>query len=426
MDHKKEIIESSKAGEKYYRISHPSGCTICLFPMEGYRSSVASYTVKYGSLDSVFKPCGETEAITVPHGIAHYLEHKMFENGDSNAFQAFGETGANVNAYTCPDRTSYMFSCSDKFEENLELLLKCVQTPYFTDETVEKERGIIEQEIKMCEDDPGNKMYYNCLKAVFHNHPLRLEVVGTTESIAKIDKELLYRCYNTFYTPSNAVLSIAGCFDIDKTLEICHRLLKKSDTAAPERIIPYEPYEIKEKSVTAKMPCSKPVFEIMYKLPPFKERKEQVRAGILYNALLEACLGRTSLFYSALYEQELMDGINVGALHGDGYFIAAVAGKADNPSLVMDKINGELKRLKTDLPKKEEFENVKKRIYGSMIEGLGSVEAMANAMINGELSGGGAFEGIELAASIGYDEAVQALRSLDLDNCSISVIEPLK
>lgn len=425
MDHKKEIIECSKAGERYYRIKHPSGCTICLFPMEGYRSSFASYTVKYGSLDSVFKPFGENETITVPNGIAHYLEHKMFENDGSNFFQAFGETGANANAYTNTDRTSYLFSCSDKFEENLETLLKCVQTPYFTDETVEKERGIIEQEIKMYEDDPNIKMYYNCLKAVFHNHPMRSEIAGTTESITKIDKELLYRCYNTFYTSDNAVLSIAGCFGIDKTLEICDRMLKKSDTAAPERIIPYEPYEIREKSVTTKMPCSKPIFEIMYKLPPFKGKK-RVRAGILYNALLEACLGRTSLFYSALYEQELMDGINAGALYGDGYFIAAVAGKADNPSLVMDKINSELYRLKTDLPKREEFENVKKRIYGSMIEGLGSVEAMANSMTNGELSGGGAFDGIELAASIGYDEAIEALHSLDLDNCSISVVEPLK
>lgn len=423
MDHEKEIIECSKAGERYYRIKHPSGCTVCLFPMEGYRSSVAYYTVKYGSLDSVFKPFGETEAITVPDGIAHYLEHKMFENDDSNVFREFGKTGANVNAYTSSDRTSYMFSCSDKFEENLEMLLKCVQTPYFTDETVEKERGIIEQEIKMSDDNPNNKMYYNCLKAVFHDHPLRLGVLGTTESIAKIDKELLYRCYNTFYVPGNAVLSIAGCFDIDKTLEICDRMLKRADTAAPERVIPYEPYEIREKSVTAKMPCSKPIFEIMYKLPPLKG-KERVRAGHLYYALLESCLGGTSKFYSALYEQEHY--INTGTFYGDGYFLAAVAGQSDDPSLVMDKINSELKRLKTDLPVREEFENVKKRIYGSMIEGLGSVEAMANAMTYGELSGTGAFDGIELAASIGYDEAVEALRSLDLDNCSISVIEPLK
>lgn len=424
MNHNKEIIESSKAGEKYYRIKHPSGCTICLFPMEGYRSSVASYTVKYGSLDSAFKLFGENEIITVPDGTAHYLEHKMFENDDSNLFQAFGKTGANVNAYTHFDRTSYLLFCSTKFEENLEILLKCVQTPYFTDKTVEKERGIIEQEIKMYEDNPNNKVFYNCLKAVFHNHPLRPGITGTAESISKIDKELLYRCYNTFYIPSNSVLSIAGCFDMDNTLEICDRMLKKSDAVPPERVIPQEPYEIKEKSISAKLPCSKPVFEIMYKLPPIKGR-ERVRAGILYDALLEACLGRTSLFYSSLYEQELIDYINIGTFHGDGYFIACAAGEADNPSLVMDKINSELKRLKSDLPKREEFENAKKRIYGSMIEGLGSVGAMADAMVNGELSGTSAFEGIELAADIDYDEAVQALRSLDLDNCSISVVEPL-
>lgn len=424
MDYKKEIIESSKAGERYYRIMHPSGCTICLFPMEGYTSSFASYTVKFGSLDSSFKSVGENEAVTVPDGTAHYLEHKIFENKGSDLFQALGKTGANVNAYTSFDRTSYLLSCSDKFEENLETLLKGIQTPYFTDETVEKERGIIEQEIKMYRDDPNNTVFYNCLKAVYHNHPIRREVAGTTESIARINKELLYQCCNAFYNPENSVLSISGRFDMDRVLEICDRTLKKTGIKAPERIIPLEPLEIKDKSVTCKLPCSKPIFEMMYKLPAFKE-SGRVRAGILYNALLEACIGRTSEFYSALYEQELMSGINAGTLYGEGYFAAAAAGAADNPSIVADKINGELKRLKTALPQKEEFENIKKRIYGSMIEGLGSPEVMTNAMTNGELSGTSGFEIIDIAASISFEEAVEALRLLDLDNCSLSVVEPL-
>lgn len=427
MDYKKEIIESSKAGERYYRIAHPSGCTICLFPMEGYTSSFASHTVRFGSLNRTFKPLGEDKEdkiVTVPDGTAHYLEHKIFENKGSDLFHAFGKTGANVNAYTSFDRTSYLLSCSDNFENNLEILLEGIQTPYFTDETVEKERGIIEQEIKMNQDDPNNTVFYNCLKAVYHNHPIRREVTGTAESIAGINKELLYQCCNTFYTPENSVLSISGRFDMDKTLEICDRVLKKSGTEPPEIILPHEPAEIKEKSVTHKLPCSKPVFEMMYKLPALRGR-ERVKAGIIYDALLEACLGRTSLFYSGLYEQELISGINAGVLHGEGYFAAAVAGAADNPSIVADKINGELKRLKTVLPKRDEFENVKKRIYGSMIGGLGSPEVMANAMTNGELSGTSGFEIIEIAASISFEEAVQALRLLDLDNCSLSVVEPL-
>lgn len=424
MDYEKEIIESSKAGERYYRVKHPSGCTVCLFPMEGYRSSCASFTVKYGSADNSFKPWGEKETVNVPEGTAHYLEHKMIESDGGNAFHAFAKTGANANAYTSFDRTTYLFSCSEKFEDNLEILLNCVQTPCFTDETVEKEREIIGQEIKMYEDDPNSRLFHNCLKALYHCHPVRLGVVGTTESVAKIDKELLYRCYNAFYTPGNSVLSVAGCFDTDKTLEICDRLLKKSDKAAAERIMPDEPYEVKEKSVTSKLPCSKPAFEIMYKLKPFG-REQRTRAGILYQALFEACIGRTSLFYSGLYEQELMEYINIGVFHGEGYFAVAAAGESDNPAIIKDKINSELKRLKTELPQREEFENVKKRIYGSMVEGLGSAEAMANSMANAEMNGLRAFDALEFAAQISYDEAVEALKELDLDNSSISAAEPV-
>ncbi|MDE6579618.1 MAG: insulinase family protein, partial [Ruminiclostridium sp.] len=273
MEYKKETIENFRIGEKYIRIKHPSGCTICLYPMKEYSSAYAMFGTNYGSMDNVFKTDEDEDFITVPDGIAHYLEHKLFESDECDAFSQFAKTGANANAFTSFDRTVYLFSCSQKFEENLEILLKFVQNPYFTDENVEKERGIITQEIDMYRDDPGWRVFFNGYGAIYHNNPLRINIVGSAESIAEIDKDLLYRCYNAFYNLNNMVLSIAGSFDVDKALDICDRLLIPSKDNKLERKVFDEPYEVKEKSVTIKLPCSQPMFSIMYKFPPISPQQ---------------------------------------------------------------------------------------------------------------------------------------------------------
>ncbi len=424
MEHKKEIIENSKVGERYIRIRHPSGCTICLCPMEDYNSVYALFGVNYGSVDNILKSDGETNLITIPDGAAHYIEHKMFENADGNTFQKFSKTGANANAFTGFDKTAYLFSCTHKLEENLEILLDFVQKPYFTDENVEKERSIIEQEIRMYEDDPAHRVFYNCLDAVYHNNPVRTRIGGTSESIKKINKEILYRCYDVFYDLNNAVISIAGNFDCEKVLQICDRLLKKNSGHKAERVIPDEPYEVREKTISEKLPCSRPIFEIMYKLPPLSGR-EAAKAYVVYNALFSCCLGENTGFYSEMYEQELIDYMNVGVFHGRDFFTAAISGESKNPSIVKDKINGELKRLKTALPDKEVFEGIRKKIYGQIIGGLGSVEIRANSMMNSEMAGIGAFDYIDISAELCYDDIVDALKKLDVDNCSISTVEPV-
>ena len=421
----REIIENQKIGEKYIRIKHPSGCTICLYPMENYSSAYALFGTNYGSVDTTFKTDEDEDFVVVPEGIAHYLEHKLFENDECDAFELYAKTGANANAFTSFDKTAYLFSCSQKFEENLEILLNFVQEPYFTDETVQKEQGIIGQEIKMYLDDPGWRVFFNGLQAVYHNNPVRIDFAGTVESIAKINKELLYRCYNTFYNLNNMVLSIAGNFDVDKTLEICDRLLKKSADHKLEKIIPDEPYEVKEKSVTVKLSCAQPLFNIMYKFPKMSD-KEAAKAYIVYNNLFETCLGRTSAFYTEMYEQGLInETFNVGVFNGRGFFVGVIDGESKEPQMVMDRVNSELKRLRTAKPDRQEFENIKKRTYGELLSSLGSVENVATSVLNAEMAGISAFEYIRLAAEVTYDDIIEALDKLDIDNSCISIVEPV-
>lgn len=425
MEYKKEIIENSKIGEKYIRILHPSGCKICLYPVKGCSSAAAVLGVDFGSIDNAFKTAEDKDFITVPEGTAHFLEHKMFDKKEGSAFKKYAETGADANAYTNYDKTFYSFSCSLDFEKNLEILLRLVGEPYFTEETVAKEQGIIGQEINLYRDDPWRIVLYNGLQAVYFNNPVRNGVVGTAESIGKIDRDLLYKCYNAFYRADNMVLAAAGNIDVDRTLEICDRLLKKPADCEIQRLVPDEPYEVRERSVSAKASCALPLFEIMYKFPNMTG-EEREKNNIVYQLLLKTCLGRSSAFYAKMYEQGLInDSFNVGVFSGRGFFVPTVSGESREPAMVKDRVNEELKRLKTDLPSREEFENVRKKAYGDLIMGFDYASGMAGTLLNCEMSGVSLFNSIDTVARITFEDIARALNKIDIDNCSISVAEPL-
>ncbi len=198
-------IKSQLTGDKYYKVKHKSGLNIYVYEKEGYNSTYAVFGTRYGSINTTFSSNGG-EKMTVPDGIAHYLEHKLFECEDGDAFAKYAKTGANANAFTSFDKTCYLFSTTDNFKESLEILLDFVQRPYFTEETVAKEQGIIGQEIKMYDDSPEWRVMFNLLEIMYHNHPVKIDIAGTVESIAKITPELLYKCYNTFYNLTNMAL----------------------------------------------------------------------------------------------------------------------------------------------------------------------------------------------------------------------------
>lgn len=419
-----EKITNSRIREECFRIKHKSGAVILLYPMKGYSTAYALFGTKYGSVDTTFKTKADADYVTVPEGIAHYLEHKLFENDECDAFELYAKTGANANAFTSFDKTAYLFSCSQKFEENLEILLNFVQEPYFTDETVAKEQGIIGQEIQMYDDDPGWRVFFNCLQAMYEKNPVRIDIAGTVESISHINKELLYRCYNTFYNLNNMVIAIAGNFDADKTIEICDRLLKPSEDLGLETIVPEEPEKVRTNRVVQKLSCAIPLFNIGFKFPSY-EGKERYKNFIVYNILMEMCLGKTSDFYNTLYENGLInETFNVGVFCGRGYFTVLADGESRNPDKVYEELKKELFRLRESGLNRDEFITVRNKTYGEVVAGFNNVESVANNMLDYEINGIGIYDGIETVANVTFEEVTAALAGMDIDNSAISIIEP--
>ena len=245
----REIISNVRTGEKYTRVLHDSGLEILIWKTEGHSVKHALFGTRYGSVNTTFKTSDDPDFVTVPNGIAHYLEHKLFENEDCDVFDLYAQTGASGNAYTSFDRTCYLFSCTDNFIPSLRILLDFVQKPYFTEETVRKEQGIIGQEIRMYDDSPEWRVMFNMLLAMYKNHPVRIDIAGTVESIAEIDDKLLYKCYNTFYNPSNMFICIAGNVNSEKVLSQINGAIKTNEPIEIERIGCDEPDAVSQSYV---------------------------------------------------------------------------------------------------------------------------------------------------------------------------------
>ncbi|MFR1803348.1 MAG: EF-P 5-aminopentanol modification-associated protein YfmH, partial [Faecalispora jeddahensis] len=260
-----EKITNERVQDSYYSVKHPSGLRIFVYPKEGSNSTYAIFGTRYGSVDTSFRRSDEQEVSTVPEGIAHFLEHKLFESEDGDAFARYAKTGASANAYTSFDMTCYLFSCTENVYESLEILLDFVQSPYFTEQTVQKEQGIIGQEIRMYDDDPQWRVMFNLLKALYHHHPVKIDIAGTVESIAEITPEYLYRCYHTFYNLNNMALCVAGNIDPERVLELCDKMLKPSEPTQVERIFEEEPAGVVQDRVEQKLSVTIPLFQLGFK-----------------------------------------------------------------------------------------------------------------------------------------------------------------
>lgn len=419
-----EIIKSTQSGAECLHVKHDSGLDIYIMEMEGYHSSFALFGTKYGSINTRFRLRGEESYAEVPEGIAHFLEHKLFENEDCDAFAQYARTGANANAYTSFDRTAYLFGCSEHFGASLEILLSFVQAPYFTQESVDKEQGIIAQEIRMNDDEAGWRVFFNMLKSMYHNHPVRIDIAGTEESIRKIDADLLYRCYYTFYNLHNMVLSVAGNVKADEVLAICDKLLRPCDDQGLEQLYADEPESVVDRYVEDSLPVGTPLFILGFKIKP-KSGKELVKAELLASTLLDALLGPAS----GLYNEMLNDGLinsefeTDAPFNGDGYFVLSCGGESHDPEQVRDRILAELARAKEEGFDRESFERIKRVHYGSMIRSLSNVEANASMMLNAYMAGLAPFTSIETLAEITYEDAWQFLRDeIDLDRHVLSVV----
>jgi len=420
-----EKIVHEKLDEFYYKVDHDSGLTIYVMPKPDYASSYAVFGTKYGSIDTCFKLEGEEEFITVPEGIAHFLEHKLFESEDLDAFQLYAKTGANANAYTSFDRTCYIFACTGDFKESLKILLNFVQSPYFTQKTVEKEQGIIGQEIKMTQDDPGWALLFNLLECLYHNHPVKIEIAGTVESIAEIDADLLYRCYNTFYSLSNMTLCVAGNVDLDDVLEIADTHLKPSEPKVIERTFPEEPDSIVSDYKEVSLPVSTPLFMLGFK-EKMDNAERNLKERIAAKVLMEILCGDSSELYKELFNDNLINTtFSFEYFSGFGHSACFFEGESSNPKEVRDRIIAEVEKLRENGIDEESFTRVKKALYGSSVMEYNDVDDLANSLADAHFNNIGLFDDFEAIESLTTDDVEAVLEyALKPEYCALSVINP--
>lgn len=418
-----EKIVNERTGESYYKVDHSSGLCLLLMPMEGYVQTYALFSTKYGSINRTFKTSGDEEFCTVPDGIAHYLEHKLFENEDCAAFELYAKTGASANAYTGFERTSYLFSCSENYLESLKILTDLVQTPYFTQENVDKERGIIAQEIRMSNDVPRRRVFFNLLKALYHEHPINTDIAGTEESIAEITPELLYKCYDAFYDLHNMVLAVAGNLDVDEVIKHCDENLKPSKDVKVETKFPEEPDTVVTERVEENFSVGVPMFNIGFKckaMPPEELLRKEMIADIMLNLLA----GKSSELYRRITDRQLMQ-VELGreVFSGNGYFSLLLTGESEDPDAVLAEVWECIDIAKEKGFDEHTFELNKKADYGATIQLLGYAETCAEEMTLAYYADKTCFDLEDMLASITLDDVNNAVKELFArDKCCISVL----
>lgn len=409
---------------------HESGLRVYVFPKKGFSKYYAIYGTEYGSLNRTFKVPGEDREITVPDGIAHYLEHKMFEEEDgSDAFEKFAETGASSNAYTSFDLTAYLFSCTDRFYENLDILLEFVNHPHFTEENVAKEQGIIGQEIKMYDDEPEWRVFFNSLAAMFHNNPVKIDIAGTVESISHITPEVLYTCYNTFYNPANMLLVMVGDVEMDEAMKYVDKHL--SDKKSLGRIVSpkvEEPKEVVKEYVEQKLSVSQPMFRVAFKdNSPYMTGEELLKKEIATEIVLEAVFGRSSDFYLDLYEKGLIDStFGTEADIEYEYGFSMLGGESAKPKEVYEEIKKTIDNCIANGVDKEAVDRAKKVLVSQDIRLFNNVENMGNSFIRRLKNSQDPLAYKKAVNSVTYDDVLDRLTEhFDTSNCVLSVVNPV-
>ena len=418
-------VKSERLGESYFEIDHPSGLKILVYPKKNYAATYAVFGTRYGSIDTEFRLNGEEKFTCVPEGIAHFLEHKLFESEDLDAFERYAKTGASANAYTSFDKTCYLFSCTGKFQESLEILLDFVTHPYFTEKTVQKEQGIIGQEIQMCRDEAGWEALFSLLRAMYKTHPVRIDIAGTVESIAEITPELLYKCYETFYNFSNMVLCVAGNVTLDEVLSVADRLLKPQKPIAIERKFHREPREVAESYTEETLSVAFPIFSLGFK-EAVETPERSLREILISDIILEAVAGKTSAFYSELLEAGLINtSFESEYFCGYGYAAWIFTGESPDGREVQKRITARIRALQESGISEADFERIRKKLYGRSIMQFNDIDGIANAMVSAYFCKEGLFDETEILQSLTLDEVNVRLRTaLQTDCASLSVIKP--
>ncbi|MBE6899371.1 MAG: insulinase family protein [Ruminococcaceae bacterium] len=418
-------IESKRLGDCYYKIEHESGLTILLAPMKGFSTAYAMFGTAYGSIDTCIKTAENSEFKKLPEGIAHYLEHKLFESEECSAFERYAKTGANANAFTAFDRTAYLFACSENFEENIEILLDFVTHPYFTPETVAKEQGIIGQEIRMYDDSADWRVLFNLLGALYHKNPVKIDIAGTVESIAEITSGLLYDCYNTFYNLHNMVLTVAGNFDIDAVLKAADKVLEPAKDFYLEHGDCGEPDFVVENYVEQHLPVSVPMFNIGFKGKTGTEA-ENFRGSILDEIFVGALCDDYTKVYRELYDEGLINAtFGSEVFCGRDYISILLSGESRDPEKVYNRLKEEFEHLLEHGIPEDVFACAQKTVYGHYMRSYDRVTGVATALFNCHFPGVDMYEMLDIAANATPESVVEHVKAVySAENSALSVIKP--
>lgn len=406
-----QVLENLKIKEKVYIEKLKNGLTVMIIPKKDIRKKYIIWGTHYGSNDSKFVVPGENKITEVPKGVAHFLEHKMFEQENGkNSLDVLTALGVEANAYTTNNHTAYLYECTENFYEALDEFMDYVQHPYFTDENVEKEKGIIGQEIMMYDDYPDWKVYLNTLEAMYHNHPVKLDITGTIETISHIDKDILYKCYNTFYNPGNMCMVICGDFEPEKILEeVKNRLIENVSNGEIKRIYESEEETIVKNRVEAKMEVSIPLFTIGIKCKPsFKE--ERVKRHIAIEILLNMLIGESSELYQELYKKGIL--LNMPSFEyefEEDYAHILITGISRNPDELYSEFEEKVKQFKSDGLNKADFERTKKMIYGEYVKEYNDVSDIARMFLADFMKGINSFDYLEEIDCVDLKYAKQIL-----------------
>lgn len=379
-----KTIEFKQLDETLYYEKLENGLDVYILPKKGFSKTFVTFTTKYGSVDRTFVPIGGTESITVPDGIAHFLEHKMFEKEDGDVFQKFSEFGASANAFTSFTRTAYLFSSTNNIYNSTETLINFVQEPYFTEATVNKEKGIIGQEITMYDDQPDWRLYFGTIENMYHNHPVKIDIAGTIESIDGITADHLYTCYNTFYHPSNMLLFVIGAVDPNEMMTFIRDNQDKKEFPEPtpiQRFFDQEPTEVAIKERELRMDVQKPKVYIGLKAKETNlSGRDMLKHELSVQIALELIFGRTSKFYESVYDNGLIDETYAFDFTLEkGFGFAMIGSDSTDPAALEKAIKEELAKYDGDAHfESTDLERVKRKKIGFFLRALNSIEFIAN------------------------------------------------
>lgn len=421
-----QVIENKIIKEKLYLEELENGLKVIVIPKKDTNKKMAIIGTKFGSVDNHFIKPQTKEEIVIPDGVAHFLEHKMFEQANgTNSLDTLTAMGVEANAYTTNDHTAYYFEAVDNFEPAFKELLDYVFNPYYTDENVEKEKGIIAQEIRMYDDDAISKVFLNALECMYEKCPVRLDVAGTVESVNKINKDILYDCYNTFYNPSNMILSVCGDFEPNYIIEFVKNNMRKIEKIGKiERIYPKEPEKIYSNFKETSMDVSIPSFVIGIK--DNLEKENIVKKELILNILLNYLLDENSKLYKELYDEGLLiSEPDLEYEYSDIYSHMIIFSYSKDPKKVFEKIKTEISNLKENGLEEKSFNRVKNKIYGRLITSYNSPAQIGRIFMRDYMNDIISFDYINEWNNITIEEANEMIKDKFIEEKMIlSIVNP--